>query len=120
MTGRIDNLHAMLPVPFQFSDQPDLYIEFVIDTGFTGELTLPPAADEAMQLPFAYDQAVTLANDTDIEVPVHRAAILWHGGERLVHVFATGNRPLLETARLAGCELLVQLVEHGLVTAKEL
>jgi clan AA aspartic protease len=109
MTGRIENLHVFLPVVLRLPAQPDLSLEFVVDTGFTGELTLPPAAVTAMGLPFAYSQAVTLANDSDVEVPVHQATIVWQESERLVHIFATGNRPLLGTALLAGCELLVGL-----------
>lgn len=116
MIGRIENLHALMNVVFRLPNHPDLSLEFVVDTGFSGELTLPPAAVAAMALPFVYDQAVTLANDSDVEIPVHQAKILWRGSERLVHVFATGNRPLLGTALLAGCELLAQFADNGLVT----
>ena len=91
-----------------------------MDTGFTGELTLPPAAVAAMQLPFSYSQAITLANDSDVEVPVHEATIFWHGTELTVRVFATGNRPLLGTALLAGNEFLAQFAESGLVTVDQL
>ena len=116
MTGRMNNLHALMEVVFRLPFQPDLSLEFVIDTGFTGELTLPQPAVSALGLPFVYDQAITLANDSDVEIPVHQATIVWQGSERFVHVLATGNRPLLGTALLAGCELLAQFAENGLVT----
>ena len=50
MTGTVVHLHALLPVTFRLPDQPDLTIEFVVDTGFTGELTLPAPAVAAMGL----------------------------------------------------------------------
>jgi hypothetical protein len=51
---------------------------------------------------------------------VHEALILWNDAERRVHVLATGNRPLIGTALLDGCELVVQFTEGGLVTVDEL
>ena len=79
---------------FRLLNQPDLLLEFVIDTGFIGDLTLPPVAIAALGLPFVYSQAVTLANDSDVEIPVYQALIIWQGSERSVHVLATGNRQI--------------------------
>lgn len=39
--GYMSSLHALLPVTFRIDGQPGLAIEFVVDTGFTGFLTLP-------------------------------------------------------------------------------
>ncbi|HZP84859.1 MAG TPA: clan AA aspartic protease [Chthonomonadaceae bacterium] len=116
MTGRVENRHVLVPITFRLPGQPDLTIEIVVDTGFTEDLTLPPPAIAAMHLPFAYDLTVNLANDADVEVPVHYARILWQGNEQDVRIFATGRRPLLGTALLDGNELLVQFAENGLVT----
>ena len=43
ITGRIWQLHALLPITFRLANQPDFAVEFVVDTGFTGFLTLPSA-----------------------------------------------------------------------------
>jgi clan AA aspartic protease len=120
MTGRVEQRHALFPVTFRLPGQPDLSIEFVVDTGFTEDLTLPPEAVAALGLPFAYELTVNLANDTDTLVPVHSAVIAWQGNERDTRVFATGRRPLLGMALLDGCELLVQVAENGLVTVETL
>ena len=100
MIGQVEKLHALLPVPFRLTGQPSLSLDFVIDTGFTGELTLPPVAVAALGLPFIYDESVNLANDTDAIVAVHSATILWQDVERDVRVFATGQRPLLVSNEL--------------------
>lgn len=120
MTGRVENLHALLPVTFRFLNQPDISLAFVVDTGFTDELTLPPDAVAALKLPFEYDLSVNLANDSDAIVRVHRATIVWQRGERTVRVFATGKRPLLGTALLEECELVAQFREGGLVIVEPL
>lgn len=116
MTGRVENLHALVPVTFRLPGQPDLNIEFVVDTGFTEDLTLPLAAVVALGLPFSHELAISLANDTNDIVPVYDATILWDGDEREVRVFATGRRPLLGTALLAGSEFVAQFIQGGLVT----
>jgi clan AA aspartic protease len=116
MTGRVENLHALVPITFRLLGQPDLNIEFVVDTGFTEELTLPPAAVIALGLPFTNELVITLANDSEDTVAVHTATIVWDGEEREVRVFATGRRPLLGTALLAGSELVAQFIQGGLVT----
>jgi clan AA aspartic protease len=120
MTGFVADRHALVSLTFLLPDSPDvpssLAIEFVVDTGFTGELTLPPAAVATLGLPFAYDEVINLADDSNTVVPVHAAIILWQEEEREVRVFATGKRPLLGTALLDGNEFVVQFAEQGLVT----
>jgi clan AA aspartic protease len=107
--------HVLIAVPFRRPGQPDIAIGFVVDTGFTGELCLPPDAVTALGLPFRYDLPVRMADDRSVTLSVHDAAILWNGAQRIVRVLASGRRPLLGTALLAGCELLVQFRESGLV-----
>jgi clan AA aspartic protease len=115
MTGTVAELHALLPVTFRLRGHPDITIEYVIDTGFTGNLTLPPAAVASMGLPLLYWIPADLADGTTIDVAVHQASIVWHGHETVALVLATGHRPLLGTALLAGSELSAQFVEGGIV-----
>lgn len=120
MTGRVIALHILMPVLFLLTDQPGISIEFVVDTGFTGDLTLPIAAIERMGLAYIESIPASLANDDEVELPVYSATIVWEGAEREVRVLGTGKRPLLGTALLAGCELLAQFAENGLVTVDAL
>lgn len=120
MTGHVVQRHALLPVTFRLANQRDIAIEFVVDTGFSGTLTLPLAAIEAMQLPYEEDIIANVATDEDVTVSVYSATILWDGLEQNVRVLAIGKRPLLGTALLDGNELLVQFAESGLVTVDTL
>ena len=97
-------------------DQPNVSIEFVVDTGFTGFLCLPPAAVKALGLPFGFDLDTRLADNSSVRLPVHDATILWNGTELAVRVLATGKRPLLGTALLDGFELNAQFREGGSVS----
>jgi clan AA aspartic protease len=120
MNGRVAVRQALLDVTFRLEGRPDLAIEFVIDTGFAGHLTLPPIAVQALQLPFLAENTAKLADDSIIPVNIHRAMILWDGEEREVEVLATGTRPLLGTLLVDGHELNVQFTEGGTVTLESL
>lgn len=120
ISGRVEQLHILLPVTFRLPAKPDLTVDYVVDTGFTGSLTLPAAAVAALQLPYFEDAPATLADDTQVQLPVHIATIVWEGQEKDVRVLATGKRPLLGTALLDGHELVAQFADRGLVTVEEL
>ncbi len=116
ISGNVQRMHPLVPVIFRRGGQPDLAIEFVVDTGFVGDLTLPAAAVGALGLVFTHDSGANLADDSFISVQVYSATILWHGVEREVDVLATGKRPLLGMALMHGDELVIQCREGGLVT----
>jgi clan AA aspartic protease len=116
MTGSVASLRAIIPIPFRLPGQPDLTIEFVIDTGFTGALSLPLASVAAMGLPYLEDTLANLANDVSVPLPVHTATIVWAGAERIVRVIAVGRRPLLGTALLDQNHLGIDFLEGGGVT----
>ena len=76
MTGRVSRLHALVPVTFCLDGQPDLAIEFVVDTGYTGSLTLPLEAIQALGLQFEFNLPANLADDSEVLVPVYSATVL--------------------------------------------
>jgi clan AA aspartic protease len=120
MTGNVRDRHILLPLTFRLSGLPDVTVDFVVDTGFTGLLTLPLEAVRAMRLPFLHRIPAKLADGSYIEVENYSATVTWNGGETEVRVLATGDRPLLGTALLYGSELMAQFREEGLVTIDEL
>jgi len=48
----VKGLQAHVGVTLRLPNQSGLEIEFVVDTGFEGALTLPPTAVAALGLPF--------------------------------------------------------------------
>lgn len=51
INGRLIDGKAVMPVIFRLPTQPDVSIDFIIDTGFNDHLTLPPQAVSTMNLP---------------------------------------------------------------------
>ncbi|MBC1225122.1 clan AA aspartic protease [Nostoc sp. UCD121] len=120
ISGIVKDAHPTVNVEFRLPNLPDFTIEFVIDTGFTDYLCLPPEAVALLNLSFRYELPANLADNSWVDIPVHEAVIIWNGEERVVNVLATGKRPLLGTALLDGYELVIQFIEGGLVTIDEL
>lgn len=122
ISGIVTDRHAIVTLMFILPSNSTFPIEFVIDTGFTDYLCLPPEAVTLLGLPFLYDLPVNLADNSEVLVAVHKAIILWDGEEqeREVRIFATGRRPLIGTALLSEQELVIQFTEGGLVTIEEL
>src|SRR5436853_496219 len=108
MIGSVRSRHVLLPVTFRLTGVPDVSIEFVVDTGFTGLLTLPLDAVSSIGFPFLHLIPAQLADGSFVEVAIHAATILWKGVEAEARVLATGKRPLLGTALLDGSDLSAQ------------
>jgi clan AA aspartic protease len=120
ISGIVTDRHAGIALTFLLPNGSTFPIEFVVDTGFTDYLSLPPEAVSLLGLPFLYDLPVNLANNSEVLLAVHEAIIFWNGEEQEIRVLATGRRPLLGTALLDEHELVVQFTEGGLVTIDEL
>jgi clan AA aspartic protease len=120
ISGIVTDGQAIVTIPFRMPNRADFPIEFVVDTGFTDELCLPPEAVALLNLPFKYDIPANLADNSQVMLPLYKAIILWNGEEREARVFATGRRPLIGTALLDEHELVIQFTQGGLVTIDEL
>ncbi len=90
-------------------------IEAVIDTGYSGFLTLPTALVAELGLPFAYMGQAFLANDDAVSFDVHDATVLWDGQPRQIKADATGSTPLVGMLLLDRYDLSIQVRTGGRV-----
>ena len=90
-------------------------IEAVVDTGFTGFLTLPTSLVTELELPFAYIGRAFLANDDEVSFDVHDVTVLWEGQPRHIKVAAAGVTPLVGMSLLRGHSLYVEVEDGGRV-----
>ena len=120
MRGTTRHWQGILPITFRLPGQPNLTLEFVVDTGFTEFLTLPIAAVAALRLPYSHEHPAVLADGSAVKTDIYAATIIWNGTERQVSVLATGRRPLLGTALLDDQELRVRFHEEDLVSVEGL
>lgn len=120
ITGKFIDRKIILPVKFLLSTDTILSIEFVVDTGFNGYLTLPVSAVGALNLPLFSTTITILADGTHAEIPTHVATIDWHDRELLVPVLAMGTKPLLGIGLLDRCRLVVEFTEDGSIELERL
>ena|ERR1051326_2881126 len=112
--GEVDaNDQALVPLQIRTPDGSLEDIEAVLDTGFTGYLTLPPAFVAALQLPFQQRQTFTLGDDSDVEFDIYLATILWDGSDRDVSVLSTEGDLLIGMRLLRGHHLFVDVIDGG-------
>ena len=106
---------AIVHLRLQGPDGRTRYIEAVIDTGYSGFLTLPAALVAELGLPFAYMGQALLANDTEVDFDVHHVTVLWDDKPRDIEADATGSTPLVGMLLLDGHDLNVQVRDGGRV-----
>ena len=90
-------------------------IEAVIDTGYSGFLTLPTALVMELGLPFAYIGRALLANDDEVTFDVHDVTVLWDGQPRHIRADATGSTPLVGMLLLDKHNLNIEVERAGRV-----
>lgn len=93
-------------------------IEAVVDTGFTGFLTLPPPLIVTLGLPFRRHGRAVLADGSESFFDTHEATVTWDGRPRRIFVDAADTDPLVGMSLLHGHELTVQVVDGGGVFIK--
>jgi clan AA aspartic protease len=91
-------------------------IEAVIDTGFTGFLTLPPDIITALGLTWYTSQEGILGDGSLQVFDVYEASIVWDGQVRMVEVNEADTDPLVGMGLIEGYELRIQGIVGGAVT----
>ena len=94
-------------------------IDAIVDTGFTGELTLPPETVISLDLAYYGRTTGVLADGSERLLYVFEAAVLWGNQERRVAVYAA-DATLLGMGLLYGHELTIQVVEEGNISIRAL
>ena len=95
-------------------------IEAVVDSGYTGWLTLPPAAIAALNLRWQTFGRGILADGSLSSFDVYQAKVMWDGRIRTVFVDEFDANPLVGMALMRGYELKMQVRARGKVTIKRL
>lgn len=88
----------------------------VVDTGFTQHLTLPEHAIRALNLRFAFEETLTMANDEPTEFATYHASVNWNGVTRKVEVHRAEGDPLIGMAMLRDHDLHIRSVPGGIVS----
>jgi clan AA aspartic protease len=97
-----------------------LRLEAIVDTGFDGELTLPPEMIRRLGYPHLGTTAATLADGSEVQVDYFAGSVSWHGDPRAVVLLAADGKPLIGMELLASSRLTVEVMPGGDVTVEGL
>ena len=97
-------------------NQQNQGIKAVIDTGYTGFLTLPSDVIMTLGLTWYMQQEGVLGDGSLCMFNVYEALVIWDGQVRSVEVNESEADPLVGMGLLEGYELKIQAVAEGLVT----
>jgi clan AA aspartic protease len=95
-------------------------INAVIDTGYTGFLSLPREIIVLLNLPWTGIDRGTLGDGSEVTFEVYAAKVIWDGEYRNIPINEAETDPLVGMSLLYGYDLQIQAVEGGRVTIKAL
>ena len=116
IVGNVNSRHELLiRVPVRNAAGQEQEVEAVLDTGFTGSLTLPPTVIANLGLPWVSREEGLLANGAVEQFDIYAAIVVWDGVARPVLVEEVDAAPLLGMTLLIGYDLRVRVAVGGLV-----
>jgi len=90
-------------------------VDVVVDTGFDGSLSLPPAIIAALGLTYRQRGRAILADGSETVFNIYEGIVNWDGQPRRIKVDDADADPLLGMELLYGYELKIEVVEGGSV-----
>ncbi|MCY7277337.1 MAG: clan AA aspartic protease [Phormidesmis sp. CAN_BIN44] len=109
------NREAIVQLAVLGENQQNQGIKAVIDTGYTGFLTLPSAVITTLDLTWYMQQEGVLGDGSLCTFNVYEALVIWDGQVRSVEINESEADPLVGMGLLEGYELKIQAIAGGLV-----
>lgn len=119
--GRVSgDQQALIAVDIIDGDGRPQPVEVVLDTGFTGYLTLRPRTISDLGLPSVGQRTFELANGELFDFQVFLGSVSWHSRTSDVLVLQSDSVPLLGMALVWGSRVTMDALDDGEVTIEEL
>jgi len=118
--GQVLNREPIIELELSSATNKPKRITAVIDTGYSGYLTLPDNLVSQFNLPFAGYRTATLADGTVIRLQVFLGTVQWHGGTKDVLISQAAGTPLIGMALLEGSRLTMEATNGGDIVIEEI
>ena len=93
--GRVNAAYkAAIPLQLRGPAGQEQEVEAVIDTGFTGSVTLPPSLVAELGLVFMGTGGATLTDRSEVSFDAYAVTVLWEGQPRDVLIDEADTTPL--------------------------
>jgi clan AA aspartic protease len=114
------NCEAIIRVAVGSANSPKQMVEALIDTGFTGFLSLPLSIIIALGLPWYFRDVGTLGDGSEVIFDMYKATVIWDGQTQIIDVAASEADPLVGMSLLYGFKVQIEAVEGGTVKIEAL
>lgn len=104
---------AVIPVTIQNNTGRTQTLDAIIDTGFSGYISLPLVTITALQLTYAQSRIFSLGNNARVNFDLYEAVLEWEGQERDVLVLASEAHPLIGMSLLKGYRITIDAIDGG-------
>ncbi|MEO1636194.1 MAG: clan AA aspartic protease [Cyanobacteria bacterium J06631_9] len=111
---------AILPLAISNSKGNPELIDTIIDTGFSGFLSLLSETIATLELPWSASNIATLGDGSETLFDLYTATVIWDGQYREIYVAESETEPLIGMALLYGYQLQINAVEGGSVQVRSL
>jgi clan AA aspartic protease len=108
-------LEAVVPLRIRGPSGVESSVDAVVDSGYTGSLTLPAATVAALGLVRLSGGSALLADGSSRPFDIYAAEVEWDGAWRMILVSAVGAEALLGMHLLAGHTLRIDVAPGGIV-----
>ena len=120
ITGVFNEREVRVPLTVRGPGGQNQGVAAIIDTGFSGHLTLPLAIIKALGLDHL-GQGRALVGDGSIQVfDLYEAALIWDEESLIIDIARAETEPLLGISLVYGHDLRIQAIEGGKVTIEKL
>lgn len=109
------NYEAIISVVVQGTASAQVEVEAIVDTGFNGHLSLPPAVITLLNLSWQGRGSAILGDGSSVLFDIYDATVEWDGEARQISVDGANGEPLAGMALLDGYELMIQVTPAGKV-----
>lgn len=120
MTGEFSRNAGRITLRLYRSDDVAFDIEFLIDTGFAGEIKLSPYWVGTLRLPKLWNEEFTMADGRVSPYEIYAAECDWAGEKRLVEVVEMVGEPMIGIDLLRNFSLFLEVRDGGAVEIQPL
>lgn len=88
-------------------------VEFIVDTGFEGDLSLPYSLIPHLEASFSLERDLRLANGLIQKQRAYHITLEWNNEERVAEIIVLENDPLLGAVLLDGMHVSLDMTDGG-------
>ena len=111
---------AVVSVSLLDANGAEQTVEAVLDTGFTGELTLPAKLVDDLELEFFGSRSAVLGDGNEVLMDTYRGRVMWHGRPKRIMVLESEGGPLVGMELLEGSDISLRVKPQGFVLIEEI